>query len=283
MRKTLLETSALAGVAMLASSAADAAATYITVAPPAGAISISVFGINDNNIVVGSYTDSAGTQHGYYGPPDGSKYKTFDISGVTGTQPRAIFNDKSITGLALADGFTFGEEFYRSPTGDITIMKKRKLVFDGVAQGGNDSGVYVGDYIDSTGVRVGYEAIAGTFQSAVKLRNLTVTSTNPRQINNLGVIAGSYIDSVGIQHGFVLTGRKAKSFDYPDAVGVTASEGINDAGLVSGLWTDSAGNRHGFLYNSTNGNFKQIGPDNGSTFQEAWGLNQKGLVAGDTS
>ena len=69
MRKTLLGTSALAGVAMLASSAADAAATYITVAPPAGAISISVFGINDNNIVVGSYTDSAGTQHGYYGPP----------------------------------------------------------------------------------------------------------------------------------------------------------------------------------------------------------------------
>jgi len=283
MRKTLLGASALVSVAMLASSAAQAAASYITVAPPAGAVSITVFGINDNNIVAGSYTDSAGTQHGYYGPPDGSNYKTFDLSGVTGTQPRAIFNDKSITGLALADGFTFGEEFYRSPTGDITVMKKKGVLLDGVAQGGNDTGLYVGDYLDPTGVRVGYTAIAGKIQSSVKLRNLTVTSTNPRQINNLGVIAGSYIDSVGIQHGFVLNGRKAKSFDFPGAVGVTAGEGINDAGLVSGLWTDSAGNRHGFLYDSINRNFKQIGPDNGSTFQEAWGLNQKGLVAGDTS
>jgi len=283
MRKSsLLGASALVSVAMLAGSAAQAAPTYITVAPPAGAISIAVFGINDNNIVAGSYTDSGGIQHGYYGPPDGSKYKTFDVSGVNGTQPRAIFNDKSITGLALADGFTFGEEFYRSPTGDITIMKKKKVPLDGVAQGGNDAGDYVGDYIDPTGVRVGYDAIAGKIQSSVVLRNLVVTSTNPRQINNLGIIAGSYIDSTGIQHGFVLNGRKAKSFDFPGAVGVTASEGINDAGLVSGLWTDSAGNRHGFLYNTTKGTFKQIGPDNGSTFQEAWGINQKGLVVGDT-
>src|SRR5207237_9008194 len=98
MRKTLLETSALAGVAMLASSAADAAATYITVAPPAGAISISVFGINDNNIVVGSYTDSAGTQHAYYGPPDGRQYNTIDLSGVTRTQPGATRHANRITG-----------------------------------------------------------------------------------------------------------------------------------------------------------------------------------------
>src|ERR1051325_35710 len=98
MRKTLLGASALVSVAMLARSAAHAAASYITVAPPAGAVSITVFGINDNNIVAGSYTDSAGTQHGYYGPPDGSHYKTFDLSGVTGTPPRAILHDTRLAG-----------------------------------------------------------------------------------------------------------------------------------------------------------------------------------------
>jgi hypothetical protein len=282
MKNTLLAASALVSVSLLASSAAGAA-SYITIAPPPGAATYNAFSINDNNIVAGSYTDTGGVQHGYYGPPDGSKYKTFDLKNVTGTQPRFIFNDKSITGLALASGFTFGEEFFRSAGGDITIMKKKKVPLDGVAQGGNDAGVYVGDYLNSEGIRVGYQAVAGQIQSSVVLRNLTVTSTNPRQINNNGVIAGSYIDTSGIQHGFVLKGRKAKSFDYPGSGGVTASEGINDAGLVSGLWTDSSGNRHGFLFDSTTGKFKQIGPDDGSTFQEAWGINQKGLVAGDTS
>jgi len=281
MRKSLLAASALVSVGLLASSATQAA-SYITIAPPPGAATYNAFSINDNNIVAGSFTDSGGIQHGYYGPPDGSKYKTFDLKNVTGTQPRFIFNDKSITGLALASGFSFGEEFYRSPTGDITIMKKKKLTFDGVAQGGNDSGIYVGDYVNSDGIRVGYTAQAGKYLSAVKLP-ITVTSTNPRQINNNNLIAGSYIDTAGTQHGFTLKGKKFKSFDYPDAVGVTAPEGVNDAGIVTGLWTDSGANRHGFLFDTTTGKFTQIGPDDGSTFQEAWGINNAGLVAGDTS
>jgi hypothetical protein len=281
MRKSLLGASALVGVALLATSAAQAA-SYITIAPPPGATTYNAFSINDNNIVAGSYTDSGGIQHGYYGPPDGSNYKTFDVKNVTGTQPRFIFNDKSITGLALASGFTFGEEFYRSSGGNITIMKKKRLTLDGVAQGGNDAGVYVGDYVNKDGIRSGYKAVAGVYQSAVKLP-ISVTSTDPRQINNHNVVAGSYIDSSGIQHGFTLKGQNFKSFDYPDAVGVTAPEGISDAGVVSGLWTDSGGNRHGFLYDTGTGKFTQIGPNDGSTFQEAWGINNAGLVAGDTS
>jgi uncharacterized membrane protein len=282
MRKTLLGASALVSVTLLASSA-EAKPSYIPVAPPAGAVTTTAFGINDDNIVAGSYTDSAGIQHGYYGPPDGSNYTTFDIPNVTGTQPRAIFNDGSITGLALVSGFAFGEEFYRSPSGDIKITKNNGTIFDGVAQGGNDSGLYVGDYLDQTGTRVGWEGKAGKYKSAFKLKGVDLTSTNPRQINNHGVVAGSYIDTAGIQHGFVLDGKKFTSFDFPGSAGVTASEGINDDGQVSGLWQDSAGNRHGFLFDYTTGKFKQIGPDDGSTFQEAWGLNNKGLIAGDTS
>jgi len=287
MRTSLLAASALVGVALLANTGANAkGATYVPIALPNGAVSLAPFGINDDNIVAGSYTDSAGVQHGFYGPPDGSNYKTFDLKGVTGTQPRGIRNDLSITGLALASGFTFGEEFYRSPGGKITILKNPdKAIQDGVAQGGNDAGVYVGDYLDTDGsTRIGFEGKAGKFLSQVTLPKVKgVTSTNPRQINNNNVIAGGYIDSSGVQHGFVLDGKKLTSFDHPKAVGVTVAEGINDAEQIVGLYQDTSGNRHGFLLDFSTGKYTAIDPGDGSTAQEAWGINNKGLVVGDTN
>jgi hypothetical protein len=245
---------------------------------------VAPFGINDDNIVAGSYTDSAGVQHGFYGPPDGSNYTTFDVSGVTGTQPRGIRNDLSITGLALASGFTFGEEFFRSADGRIKILKNAdRAIMDGVAQGGNDAGVYVGDYLDTDGsTRLGFKGKNGKYKSNFKLPIKNLPSTNPRQINNNNVVAGGYIDSTGIQHGFVLDGKNLTSFDHPDAVGVTVAEGINDKGQVSGLYQDSGGNRHGFVYDVTTGNFTAVDPGDGAAFQEAWGINNKGLVVGDT-
>ena len=284
MRKSLLAASALVGVALLANTAAEAKATYINIALPKGAISLAPFGINDDNIIAGSYTDSGGIQHGFYGPPDGSNYKTFDLDGVTGTQPRAIRNDLSITGLALASGFVFGEEFYRSPTGKIKILKNAAGdIQDGVAQGGNDAGVYVGDYLDTDGVtRLGFKGKSGKYKSNFKLPIKNLPSTNPRQINNNNVVAGGYIDSTGIQHGFVLDGKNFTSFDYPGAVGVTTAEGINDNGQAVGLYTDSGGNRHAFEYTVSTGNFKSIDPGDGAISQEAWGINNKGLIVGDT-
>jgi probable HAF family extracellular repeat protein len=285
MRKSLLGASALVSIALLANTAAEAAATYVPIAFPSGAVTVLPFGINDNNIIAGGYTDSGGVLHGFYGPPDGSNYTTFDVTGAQ-AEARGIRNDGSITGLALASGFTFGEEFYRSPDGSKLKLLKDPAgnIQDGVAQGGNDAGVYVGDYLDTDGVtRLGFEGKAGKFKSAFKLPIKHLTSTNPRQINNNGVVAGGYIGSDGIQHGFVLDGNNLTSFDAPGAVGVTTAEGINDAGQVSGLYQDSAGNRHAFAYNVSTGNFKAIDPGDGSTAQEAWGINNKGLIVFDTN
>src|SRR5689334_8894261 len=116
MKKSLLAASALVSVALLVSSA-EAAATYVPIALPKGAVTVLPFSINDNNIIAGGYTDSGGLLHGFYGPPDGSDYTTFNMKDGSQPEARFIFNDGSITGLALASGFTFGEEFYRSPTG----------------------------------------------------------------------------------------------------------------------------------------------------------------------
>jgi len=210
--------------------------------------------------------------------------RPFDVS-FGQAEARGIRNDGSITGLALASGFTFGEEFYRSPTGKIKPLKTPDgTLQDGVAQGGNDAGVYVGDYLDpDTGFRLGFKGKAGKFKSQLKLPLKHLTSTNPRQINNNGVVAGGYIGSDGIQHGFVLDGSTLISFDAPGAVGVTTAEGINDAGQVAGLYTDSSGNRHAFEYIVSTGKFKSIDPGDGSFAQEAWGINSKGLIVLDTN
>jgi len=242
------------------------------------------FGINDDNVIAGGYTDSSGILHGFYGHPDGSDYVTFDLTDGSQAEARAIRNDGSITGLALKSGFTFGEEFYRSPTGTVKLLKNPNGdVMDGVAQGGNDKDLYVGDYLDTDGsTRLGFEGKNGKFRGPFTLDVAGITSTNPRQINNKGHVAGGYIDSSGIEHGFVLKGNNLITFDAPGAVAVTTAEGINDQGQVSGLYTDGSGNRHAFVYDVRTGDFTSINPGNGSTAQEAWGINNEGLVVFDT-
>src|SRR5665213_922811 len=284
MRSFLIGATVLVGAALLANTAAQAA-TYVPIAFPSGAVTVLPFGINDSNIIAGGYTDAGGVLHGFYGPPDGSNYTTFDFTDGSTPEARGIRKYGSITGLSLLSGFTFGEEFYRSPTGKIKLLKNPAgNVADGVAQGGNDAGVYVGDYLDTDGTtRLGFEGKSGKYKKDFTLPNLEgVTSTNPRQINNNGVVAGGYIDSSGIQHGFVLKGKKLTSFDAPGSVGVTTAEGINDAGQAAGLYTDSSANRHAFLYDVSTATFTAIDPGNGSTGQEAWGINNSGLIVLDT-
>src|ERR1700744_3536567 len=133
MRNFLIGASALFGTALLANTAA--AAAYIPIVPPSGAVTVLPFGINDSNIVAGGYTDSGGILHGFYGPPDGSNYVTFDLTDGSQAEARGIRNDGSITGLALLSGFTYGEEYYRSPTGKIKMLKNPAgNIMDGVAQ-----------------------------------------------------------------------------------------------------------------------------------------------------
>src|SRR5215469_14614644 len=139
-------TGALLGAALLANAAAGAAVTYVPIAFPSGAVTVLPFGINDDNIIAGGYTDSSGVLHGFYGPPDGSNYTTFDFTDGSTPEARFIFNDGSITGLSLGNGFTFGEEYYRSPTGKVRFITNPTTgnIQDGVAQGGNDASFFMG-------------------------------------------------------------------------------------------------------------------------------------------
>jgi hypothetical protein len=68
-----------------------------------------------------------------------------------------------------------------------------------------------------------------------------VTWINPR-----GQIVGGYFGSVGNEHGFLLSGGKFTTIDYPNAQ-FTIAFGIGATGDIVGIHGDSAGTLHGFL------------------------------------
>jgi len=200
----------------------------------------------------------------------------------TGTEPRAISDHGVIDGFATDPSFAVGEEFTRATDGTITAFTKNNLPLDGIAQGVNKMGNSTGDYINpNTNVRDGYLGANGLWLSDVNL-GLTVTQTSPRSINKSGALAGFYLDAAGARHGFILANGATQVIDA-DNTGTTALEGLNKKGFASGQVIDSSGNPHSFTYDSTTGVFTTINVGDGSTLQQAWGVNDNGLVAVSTS
>lgn len=290
MRKSLLATASIAGLTLCASFGAHAAgqaAILIPVPLVSGAVNQTVFGINDSNIVAGSFHDSAGIEHGFFGPLDGSNYTTFDISGqgVIGTEPRAIANDGSIPGFAPSSGFSIGEEFFRTAGGSIVFPMHDGHTLDGVLQGTNINDTSLGDYFDATGTRVGYFAQNGHFLKNFRLHIAAPIQTSPRKVEDDGhTFAGYFIDANDSEHGFTQHSSTTQVIDYPAANAIlTVLEDINDRQNASGQWDDSSGNPHAFWLDTKTSTFKDIKIHDGGTFQQAWGLNSNNLVAVSSS
>jgi hypothetical protein len=273
----------LLGAAVLALPAASNAATLVPVTPPEGAVATIVFGINNDNVITGSYFDADGVEHGFVGPLNGA-YTTFDYGGTsTGTEPRGLNDDGDVVGFAADPSFAVGSEFLRTADGALQAIAKDDLPLDGIAQGiTKKKDTSTGDYIDpNTGIRTGYLAKDGAYQSDVDL-GLNATRTSPRGMNKHGTLAGFYVDSGGVTHGFILAKNGVPQVIDADQSGTTSLEGINKKELATGQVTDADANPHSFLYNNATGEFTTIEVDDGSVLQQAWGVNDKGLVAVST-
>jgi uncharacterized membrane protein len=239
-----------------------------------------VFGINKHNVIAGAYIDGNDVTHGFFGPLNGT-YTTFDYGGTsTGTVPRALNDDGDITGFAADPSFVLGAEFLRQADGTLLPIQKDGVQLDGIAQGIIKKGeTSTGDYIDpNTGLRTGYLATGGTYQSGVSL-NLNELTTNPRALNKHGTLVGFYLETDGVTtHGFILKDGVVQVIDADDS-GTTALEGINKKELAAGQVIDSSGNPHAFVYDNATGEFTTIDVPDGSAEQQAWGINDKGQVA----
>jgi uncharacterized membrane protein len=87
---------------------------------------------------------------------------------------------------------------------------------------------------------------------------------------------GVYDDAAGVQHGFLLTGSKYTTLDYPGALATTPFK-INDSGMIVGSFIDASGGSHGFSYNG--GAWTQIDFP-GSSDTEVYGVNSAGKIVG---
>ncbi|HWE05337.1 MAG TPA: hypothetical protein VG274_01430, partial [Rhizomicrobium sp.] len=237
-------------------------------------------GINKHNVIAGAWIDASDVAHGFIGPLNGA-YTSFDFGGAsTGTLPRALDDKGNIVGFAEDPNFSIGEEFLRQANGTIVPIQKDGTPLNGVAQGIITKGeTSTGDYLDpNTGNRTGYLATDGLYQSDVSL-NLDIYSTNPRSLNHFGTLAGFYVESDKVTtHGFILKNGVLQVVDA-DNSGTTVLEGINKKEVAAGQVSDASGNPHAFVYDNKTGVFTMINVNDGSSEQQAWGINDRGQVA----
>lgn len=254
-------------------SVADAA-TLIPVVPVPGSVKTNVFGINDHDVIVGDYTDTGGIEHGFFGPLDGSGYTTFDYgTSALGTEPRGIDNAGNIAGFAPDTSGAIGPEFLRLADGTFLPIEKDGVQLQGIAQGVTRHIQSVGDYVSDPSIKLGYLAKRGVYKQDVVL-SVPTTTVRPRAIAGK-TIAGWFADDAGT-HGFILKGGVTQVVDADDS-GTTTLEGLSHKGLLSGQVVDLDSNSHAFVMDK-HGTITFIDVP-GSTDQQAWGVNSKGLVA----
>jgi uncharacterized membrane protein len=272
---------------LLASNAANAGkAKLIPVMPFPGATTTTVFGIaDDNNTIAGSYVDSDGNSHGFYGTLDGN-YTSFDLKGQTTTQARAISGDGTIiTGFS-----NITDVHCNFPEWEMTLGKKitmKQITKDGTplfgeAQGINAKGVFAGDYCDTAGSGTIFGQLGKKYKWMSDVTTPFSSSyTGERAVDKNGDVAGFFVNpDTGLQIGTLIMDGTTSQIIYPDASeNYTVLEGLNDSGEASGQWQDTGGIVHGFMLDVGSSTYTEIDDPNATLFTQAWGVNKKGVIA----
>ncbi len=191
-----------------------AAAETLLPAVNGATTSEAAFGINDNGLIVGQYTDSSLTA------PATTPGFVDKITGTTNT----------FTTIAVPSGFT-----------SVNV------------QGINDNGLAVGFYsLGSVSHGFTYNYNTSLFTTLVDPTDPNFQFSQVLGINDAGIAAGYYGTSTGFQHGF-LYDTNTKTYTYlddpnvaPGGSAVMQITGINNAGEIAGFYTDASGAQHGF-------------------------------------
>jgi len=216
------------------------------------------WGINDNEQIVGHYTDVTGASHGFL--KDNSTFTAIDYPGARDTFLKGINNNGQIAGYSsyvsfVKDGSTFTPVDYPE-------------ALETAAFGINNSGQIVGYYMAQTTMDHGFLKNDAGFSS---IDYPGALETDAFGINNKGQIVGRYFDGT---HGFLKDGLTFSAIDCPGAFG-TEAYGINDSGLIAGTYY--SGIEHGFITDTVN--FLTIDYP-GALGTIATGINNKGQIVG---
>jgi hypothetical protein len=192
-----------------------------------GQTSATAFGINDNGLISGQYTNAGGTTPGFV--LNGSTVTT--INAPTGTAGEVV-NAQGINNNGLVVGFYLGND------GQVHGFQFNLSS----AVGGVGTGTAIAD---------------PTIPPVSGEPGATFMFSQVLGINDHGIAVGYYGDSTLSQHGFLYNTNTGQYtfLDDPNAqfhngVEITQITGINNSGEITGFYSDANGVLHGFVATS---------------------------------
>src|SRR5262249_3501740 len=151
-----------------------------------------IYGLNDKNIVAGTYYVRDRTVHGFFGAPGSTSYDTFQFKGAS-THASAIDNKGNIVGIShFFDGETDCEQlpYERTPDGKMAQLKRGKPPLTGDVGGmALLSGKFVGSYCDAGGNAVPFQGRSSKWQQDL---DISIPGAQPRGINASGTVVGHF-------------------------------------------------------------------------------------------
>ena len=233
----------------------------------------SMYGINNNNVVVGLYFDQKGMSHGVRWDGKSKKFTTIDDpKGDMGSECMNLNSKGTIVGGYYTAGSLFGFQY---KDGKFIDVGPAGAVSE--AWGINDNGEIVGFVTDSNNVVHGY------FWDGKKYKILDYpganNSTGAWGINNAGLVTLQWIDSSGYYEAGTYN-TKTKQYGPPIKVpgaDQTYVHSINNAGDIVFSWDDSSG-AHGALLIGKK--FYKFSDPKGPDYTKPDGINDKHEIVG---
>jgi hypothetical protein len=221
----------------------DVAGKITTINFP-GSTGTRAYGIDTNAIfIVGSYTDSTFTPHGFQLDASG-KFTTVDVPGAAWTRVLSVNSADTIVG-AYADTAGVVHGFLdKNGKGRFTTLDFAGAVLTEIHSIVNLR-YMAGIFVDSSGVEHGVQGASGTLGSAITVPGAGLTSAEG--VNDAINIVGHFGASAAEPfHGYLFMGGQFQTIDFPGATD-TRCNGISDAIEIVGRYTDVKGVVHGFL------------------------------------
>jgi probable HAF family extracellular repeat protein len=242
--------------------------TFTTIDFP-GATGTQTWGINPRGDIIGLYTLTDKSTHGFL--LSGDRFIAIDYPGSAVTLANGINPAGDVVGefgLTLTDAH---RGFLLSADGKFTTIDYPGATFTS-AIGINPRGDVVGGYTLADNLNHGFLLSAGKF-TAIDYAGASVTVING--MNARGDVVGGYTLS-GVSHAFLLSAGIYTSIDYPSAAFTTAT-GVNSSGDIVGRYRDAGGVNHGFLL--SRGQFSTLDFP-GATFTGATSITPTGDIVG---
>lgn len=239
-----------------------------------GAVLTNAQGINASGDVVGFYTDTAGTTHGFV--MSGGGFQSVDYPNARSTQLRGIgpsgdvvgtYQRQNESGAVPIHGFVLTRHGNSQPLdypGHQNTIAQRIL----------PDGTILGCYHDANTMstmhgmvvsRRGFDAIA----EATTMHNGATPDGR--------LIVGLFTDMMDNRgKGYLFNGSRFTPFEVPGAT-FTAAWDVNPAGVVVGVYRDAAGLFHGFTYDGQS--FGRVDMP-GATATRVFGINASGDLVG---